>query len=134
MGTGNARITVPAYFFPLLFLILWIVYATSSRGTEFIKPSTLAIRVESPGTRSSLAVDPADYVSAEPAFKIPDEKPSMPDPSTPHTGNRVPSVVHYVFGLRPPPGDSDEGPDFPYWAYLSVRTTIERLNPDKIYL
>jgi hypothetical protein len=83
--------------------------------------------VDSKGERSPLSIDPRDYVGDDP-FKLPDEMPEFPKPSRPHVGHRVPSVVHYAFGMR------DSPPDFPYWAYLSVRSTIDRLSPDIIYL
>jgi hypothetical protein len=83
--------------------------------------------VDNAGERSRLSIDPKDYVGDD-TFKVPEEMPRFPRPSRPHPGNKVPSVVHYAYGFH------DEPPNFPYWSYLAVRSAIECLRPDTIYL
>lgn len=47
---------------------------------------------------------------------------SLPRPSEP-----IPNLVHYVYGLAP-----DPQPDFPYFAYLSMRSSMLVLRPEKV--
>ncbi|WVO16357.1 hypothetical protein L204_104032 [Cryptococcus depauperatus] len=46
----------------------------------------------------------------------------LPPPEDP-----IPNIVHYVFGL------ADDQPDFPYFAYLAMRSSLISLKPDFIY-
>lgn len=65
----------------------------------------------------------------------------------------MPNIVHYVYSLKPTPrqksqpggirvdeegyfemGQGEEGEEFPYYAYLAVRSVIVNLKPDAIYL
>lgn len=81
-----------------------------------------------------------------------------PTPQTPsQDGQVVPNVVHYVYGLKPTKGQLakwqeqesrhkyttaeflDLGDatttevDFPYYAYLSIRSALIHLKPDQVY-
>ena len=40
----------------------------------------------------------------------------------------IPNIVHYVFGLD----TSDAQPDFPYFAYLAMRSAMMTLSPDRV--
>lgn len=44
----------------------------------------------------------------------------------------IPNIVHYVYGLKPPSGSSQEGPEFPYFAYIGMRSAMTILKPEKI--
>lgn len=46
----------------------------------------------------------------------------LPPPEEP-----IPNVVHYVYGL------ADNQPDFPYFAYLAMRSALVSLKPDVVY-
>ncbi|OXG24592.1 hypothetical protein C366_00121 [Cryptococcus neoformans Tu401-1] len=46
----------------------------------------------------------------------------LPPPEEP-----IPNVVHYVYGL------ADDQPDFPYFAYLAMRSALVSLKPDVVY-
>jgi hypothetical protein len=48
-------------------------------------------------------------------------------------GRVVPKVVHYVYGLKDVV-DGGKGEDFPYFAYLAVRSVLVNVKPDTIYL
>jgi hypothetical protein len=66
--------------------------------------------------------------------------------------NRIPNVVHYVYGLKPTsaqqdsgikvdestgefePGQGGDGESFPYYAYLAVRSVLVNVKPEKVYL
>lgn len=50
-----------------------------------------------------------------------------PTDSLPLPRDPIPNVVHYVYGLAP-----DPQPDFPYFAYLSMRSAMMVLKPEKI--
>lgn len=45
----------------------------------------------------------------------------------------IPNSVHYVYGLKPPKEGEEPG-NFPYYAYLAMRSAILRLEPEKVYL
>lgn len=47
---------------------------------------------------------------------------SLPKPQEP-----IPNIVHYVYGLAPGPQ-----PDFPYFAYLSMRSAMMTLKPERV--
>jgi hypothetical protein len=51
----------------------------------------------------------------------------LPDPQP-----EIPNIVHYVYGLKPPSGSSQEGPEFPYFAYIGMRSAMTVLKPEKI--
>ncbi|ODO08764.1 hypothetical protein L198_00497 [Cryptococcus wingfieldii CBS 7118] len=46
----------------------------------------------------------------------------LPPPEEP-----IPNIVHYVYGL------ADDQPDFPYFAYLAMRSALVSLKPDRVY-
>jgi len=48
---------------------------------------------------------------------------SLPQPLEP-----IPNIVHYVYGLD----TSDAQPDFPYFAYLAMRSAMMTLSPDRV--
>lgn len=52
---------------------------------------------------------------------------SLPDPNT-----EIPNIVHYVYGLKPPSGGYQRGPEFPYFAYIGMRSAMTVLKPEKI--
>ncbi|KAJ9098458.1 hypothetical protein QFC19_006325 [Naganishia cerealis] len=52
---------------------------------------------------------------------------SLPDPEP-----EIPNIVHYVYGLKPPSGMSQQGPEFPYFAYIGMRSAMTVLKPEKI--
>lgn len=43
---------------------------------------------------------------------------------------KIPNIVHYVYGLKQSKGDSIE--EFPYYAYLGMRSALISLRPEKI--
>ncbi|KAJ9112805.1 hypothetical protein QFC20_002133 [Naganishia adeliensis] len=44
----------------------------------------------------------------------------------------IPNIVHYVYGLKPPSGPDARGPEFPYFAYIGMRSAMTVLKPEKI--
>ncbi|KAJ9119522.1 hypothetical protein QFC22_003231 [Naganishia vaughanmartiniae] len=52
---------------------------------------------------------------------------SLPDPDP-----EIPNIVHYVYGLKQPAGSSQRGPEFPYFAYIGMRSAMRVLKPEKI--
>lgn len=46
---------------------------------------------------------------------------------------RVPKVVHYVFGLKPVK-KGEEPDELPYYAYLAMRSALINIKPEKVYL
>ena len=46
----------------------------------------------------------------------------LPEPLAP-----VPNIVHYVYGL-----DTGPQPDFPYFAYLAMRSALISLKPERV--
>lgn len=64
-------------------------------------------------------------------FKVPDY---VPAPLAPKTRDmRVPNAVHYVYGLKAPKAGYD-GEQLPYYAYLAMKSAIQRLKPEKTFL
>ncbi|KAK6910267.1 hypothetical protein I203_104299 [Kwoniella mangroviensis CBS 8507] len=64
--------------------------------------------------------------------------PSPPATSTtllgdlPQPSKDIPNLVHYVYGLAPL-ADGEEGEEFPYFAYLAIRSAMVNLKPDEIW-
>ncbi|ORX36844.1 hypothetical protein BD324DRAFT_579948 [Kockovaella imperatae] len=52
----------------------------------------------------------------------------LPVPSLPLPREPIPNIVHYVYGLDP---DSTRE-DFPYYAYLAMRSALVTLKPEKV--
>ena len=48
-------------------------------------------------------------------------------PFLPHAREDIPNIVHYVYGL-----DTREDEDFPYYAYLGMRSAMLSLGPERI--
>lgn len=44
----------------------------------------------------------------------------------------IPNIVHYVYGLKPPSGPDARGPEFPYFAYIGMRSAMTVLKPEKV--
>lgn len=58
-----------------------------------------------------------------------------PAPRTPaRAGQLVPNVVHYVYGLKETGRTDGKGDEFPYYAYLAIRSALMNIQPDRIYL
>lgn len=55
-----------------------------------------------------------------------------PIDSLPSPDPEIPNLVHYVYGLKPPSGGSQRGLEFPYFAYLGMRSAMTVLKPEKI--
>lgn len=45
---------------------------------------------------------------------------------------KIPNIVHYVYGLKAPRGGDGAAEEFPYYAYLGMRSALVSLRPDKI--
>ena len=45
----------------------------------------------------------------------------------------VPNAVHYVYGLKPL-GEGEQPDEFPYYAYLAMRSALINLKPEKMFL
>ncbi|KAK8864262.1 hypothetical protein IAR55_001508 [Kwoniella newhampshirensis] len=67
---------------------------------------------------------------------LPPSLPAPPSPSTfslifssglPPPKEPIPNIVHYVYGLA-----SEPQPDFPYFAYLAMRSAMTVLRPDRV--
>lgn len=72
-----------------------------------------------------------------------------PEPTVPtKKGQVVPNVVHYVYGLKPTKaqestlretpdgfleGERGQGDEFPYYAYLAIRSVVVNIKPETIY-
>lgn len=50
----------------------------------------------------------------------------------PNPEPEIPNIVHYVYGLKPPSGAAQDGPEFPYFAYIGMRSAMTVLKPDKV--
>ncbi|ORY35552.1 hypothetical protein BCR39DRAFT_510716 [Naematelia encephala] len=58
----------------------------------------------------------------------------LPAPLAPKKRDmKVPNSVHYVYGLKTPPGGDERGEELPYYAYLAMRSAMLNLKPEKIY-
>ncbi|WVR07184.1 hypothetical protein IAU60_004225 [Kwoniella sp. DSM 27419] len=82
-------------------------------------PLYLSVYSRRPATPSSLlppALPPAPPMSASLLA-------SLPPPQEP-----IPNIVHYVYGLA-----SEPQPDFPYFAYLAMRSALVSLKPDEVW-
>lgn len=53
-------------------------------------------------------------------------------PSRP--GHVVPNVVHYVYGLKETKREDGKGDEFPYYAYLAIRSALVNIQPERVYL
>lgn len=49
-------------------------------------------------------------------------------------GHVVPNVVHYVYGLKDTGRTDGKGDEFPYYAYLAIRSALVNIKPEKVYL
>lgn len=58
---------------------------------------------------------------------------TFPAPLKPQKGQKVPNVIHYVYGLKVVE-EGKEVDEFPYYAYLAVRSAIINIKPEKVYL
>ncbi|WVW83730.1 hypothetical protein I302_105751 [Kwoniella bestiolae CBS 10118] len=58
-----------------------------------------------------------------PSLSLTSSLTNLPEPPDP-----IPNIVHYVYGLAPP---SDE--EFPYFAYLAIRSAMVSLQPEEIW-
>ncbi|KAJ9090946.1 hypothetical protein QFC20_007776 [Naganishia adeliensis] len=56
-----------------------------------------------------------------------------PAPRTPSPGHVVPNVLHYVYGLKETTKTDGKGPEFPYYAYLAIRSALINIRPEKAY-
>jgi hypothetical protein len=58
-----------------------------------------------------------------------------PSPLAPEKpGHVVPNVVHYVYGLKDNGRTDGKGDEFPYYAYLAIRSALVNIKPEKVYL
>lgn len=58
-----------------------------------------------------------------------------PSPLAPEKqGQVVPNVVHYVYGLKDTGRTDGKGDEFPYYAYLAIRSALVNIKPEKVYL
>ncbi|KAI5449138.1 hypothetical protein NCC49_005276 [Naganishia albida] len=48
-------------------------------------------------------------------------------------GHVVPNVVHYVYGLKDTGRTDGKGDEFPYYAYLAIRSALVNIKPEKVY-
>lgn len=83
---------------------------------------------------------PPFYVplSRIPQLEDPNEAPLTIDPSLlPKSDpDKVPNIVHYVYGFKAPKPEREDGRGdiLPYYAYLAVRSAIVNLKPDAIFV
>ncbi|WWD17440.1 hypothetical protein CI109_101881 [Kwoniella shandongensis] len=90
----------------------------------------IAIGINFPLYLSVYTRRPSDDISL-----LPHTLPPPPPPSTslsllshlPAPAEPIPNIVHYVYGLA-----SEPQPDFPYFAYLAMRSAMTVLKPDKV--
>jgi hypothetical protein len=76
-------------------------------------------------------ISPYRFIAPPPPDRGPDY---FPEPIKPkRSGQVIPNSVHYVYGLKPPKEGEEPG-NFPYYAYLAMRSAILRLEPEKVYL
>lgn len=97
-------------------------------------------------SRISLAHTPSHLVPPSRFLAPPPHRPNPPQYPQPlalsprdlRAGRVVPKVVHYVYGLKEPEHASSReqglGDEFPYYAYLAIRSVIVNVKPEKIYL
>lgn len=79
--------------------------------------------------RPPFYVPPALFVPPKP----PPPNPShFPTPLALKAGQKVPKALHYVYGLKEVPA-GQEPDEFPYYAYLAVRSAMLNIKPDKVY-
>lgn len=83
-------------------------------------------------------VPPSRFLPPPPHRPNPSQYPSPPELSSRYrrAGRVVPKVVHYVYGLKdaPPGREAGVGDEFPYYAYLAIRSVLVNVRPDKIFL
>ncbi|KAJ9096815.1 hypothetical protein QFC21_005086 [Naganishia friedmannii] len=48
-------------------------------------------------------------------------------------GHVVPNVLHYVYGLKDTARTDGKGDEFPYYAYLAIRSALVNIKPEKAY-
>lgn len=106
------------------------------------------------GRYTGLSLHPHPSIYPAPPFLIP---PSQFDPLTPEQrlalspistnrslypapipptkrGHVVPNVLHYVYGLKDTGRTDGKGDEFPYYAYLAIRSALVNIKPEKAYL
>ncbi|OCF40483.1 hypothetical protein I317_05721 [Kwoniella heveanensis CBS 569] len=74
--------------------------------------------------------------SITPTSLLPPKLPPAPPPilstslqaALPAPEEPIPNIVHYVYGLA-----SDPQPDFPYFAYLAMRSALVSLRPEEVW-
>lgn len=144
--------TVPSRLTPTHLLLAALLLTSYYLGRITTTPSSRL-----PGPITKFTVPPSLFVPP-----VPYPPSSFPDASTILANTkgrnrirnrRVPNIVHYVYSLKPTPrqksqpggirvdeegyfemGQGEEGEEFPYYAYLAVRSVIVNLKPDAIYL
>jgi hypothetical protein len=140
--------TVPSRLTPTHLLIAALLLTSYYLGRITTTPSSRL-----PGPITKFTVPPSLFVPP-----VPYPPSSFPDPSTiihrsRNSKQRVPNIVHYVYSLKPTPhqksqpggirvdeegyfemGQGEKGEEFPYYAYLAVRSVIVNLKPEAIYL
>jgi hypothetical protein len=111
-------------------LLLGIILGSFLRPISFFPTRTPTPRLLIPST-SFLPPPPYPPSSFPPTPPIPRAQLRK--------GQVVPKIVHYVYGLKEPDGKSHGskdgvGEEFPYYAYLAVRSVMVNIKPEKIYL
>lgn len=98
-------------FYPALLIFLGM-----SIGMHY--PSFLSVYTRRPAELPSYlpVALPPPLATAPPAHL------NLPPPPEP-----IPNIVHYVYGL-----DTAPQPDFPYFAYLAMRSAMLTLRPDRV--
>ncbi|KAK8854781.1 hypothetical protein IAR55_003520 [Kwoniella newhampshirensis] len=104
---------------PLLLLLIFGIYFLFHSPTPTSKY---------PLTTSPFLIKPTQFLPPPPI-----DRPSyLPEPVSPKKkGMVVPDSVHYVYGLKPLEGS--KGEEFPYYAYLAMRSALVNLRPKVIY-
>ena len=123
----------------ILALVLTSYYLGRLSGPRSTYPSPR-------GATTRFTVPPSLFVPPPP---YPDSP--LSTSSSSHRPHRVPKIVHYVYSLKPTasqtqkgikldsegffePGQGEEGEEFPYYAYLAVRSVLVNVKPEVIYL
>ncbi|KAG7528492.1 hypothetical protein FFLO_06115 [Filobasidium floriforme] len=148
-GWRDVLRTVPSRLTPTHLLLAALLLTSYYLGRITASPSS---RLPGPITKftvpPSLFVPPVPY----PPSSFPDSSTIIHQNRNRNPNQRVPNIVHYVYSLKPTPrqksqpggirvdeegyfemGQGEEGEEFPYYAYLAVRSVIVNLKPDAIY-
>lgn len=80
---------------------------------------------------SSAPSKPPFYVSPRRYWPLPPDLALSQSGSDP---DRIPSIVHFVFGYKEPGAGEEPGELMPYYAYLAVRSALVNIKPDKVLL